>query len=438
MLPKVLIISRGVWDDSKGTSSTLTNLFEDYDSDKLAHIYIETIPPNTKCCHRFFQISEFALVHKLIKWWTRTGHEINTLTGLGTEQDEQIANQEAYTMSYVRGHRSFWFSMARELLWSFNGWKSKELCQFIIDFNPDVIWMDGSPLPFMNRLYYYVLKIAHKPAVIFMQDDVYTYKSCNPSFWSRIKKWHLRKTVIRVVRHCNDMFVASPKMKREYDAIFGFDSTFIAKSMITQDVIKNVTNTIHHPIRMVYLGQVIYGRIYTLIDIAEALCDINKDETKVRLYIYTNNEISKEQKQSLLKREFVSVMPSVAYSDVPRVISENDVVVFVESFDPRFCKTARLSFSTKISDYLASGKCIYAVGPNDIAPIEYFKDEDAAIVANTKEEIISQLRHLSNIHVIQEYVLKASLCLQKNHEREKMNKLIYGKLKETARLNYKS
>ena len=73
-LPKVLIISRGVWDDTKGTSSTLSNLFEDYDSDKLAHLYIETQMPNTKCCHRFFQISEFSLVHKLYKWWIKTGH----------------------------------------------------------------------------------------------------------------------------------------------------------------------------------------------------------------------------------------------------------------------------------------------------------------------------------------------------------------------------
>ena len=42
-LPKVLILSRGVWDDSKGTSSTLTNLFEDYDPDKLGDLAAQTI-----------------------------------------------------------------------------------------------------------------------------------------------------------------------------------------------------------------------------------------------------------------------------------------------------------------------------------------------------------------------------------------------------------
>ena len=40
-LPKVLIVSRGVWDDA-GTSSTLSNIFQNYDSTKLSQIYIET------------------------------------------------------------------------------------------------------------------------------------------------------------------------------------------------------------------------------------------------------------------------------------------------------------------------------------------------------------------------------------------------------------
>lgn len=437
MLPKILIISRGVWDDTKGTSSTLTNLFEDYDSERLAHLYIETIQPNTMCCHRFFQISEFALVHKLFKWWTKTGHEIDMLKGERQPQNTQIASQEASTMSFVRSHRSFGFSLAREILWGFNGWKSKELDEFIQDFAPDVIWMDGSPLPLMNRLYNYVLKVAKKPAVIFMQDDVYTYESCSDKWTSRLYKWYLRKTVKRVVQQCNDMFVASPKMKREYDEIFGFNSTFIAKSIDTKAAHNSNNIVTHTPIRMVYMGQVIYGRIYSLIDIADALGEINKDITKLQLYIYTNNEISEGDKQRLMGTGNVFLEPPVPYSEVPNVISENDVMVFVESFVPQFCRVARLSFSTKICDYLASNKCIFAVGPSDIAPMEYFKNEDAAIVANSKDEIKGKLKLLSDVGIVTEYAQKAQECLERNHERANMNETIYGKLAEVAKLQYK-
>lgn len=431
---KVLIISRGVWDDTKGTSSTLTNLFQDYEADKLAHIYIESTMPNTMCCHRFFQISEFSLVHKLLRWRTKTGYVIDTLHLKENPVNNRIAEQEANTMNYVRAHRSYFFSFLRELLWLFNGWKSKELRNFIYDFDPDVVWIDGSPLPLMNRLFNYVLQIASKPAVIFMQDDVYTYKSCGKNLFEKIYKTLLRRTVRRVVKQCDDMFVASPKMKQEYDKIFGFDTTFIAKS-IRIETLKPLEYDTHNPIRMVYMGQVIYGRIYSLITIAESLKKINNSKVQIELHIYTNNHISDEIKKKLLINDIVFLDSPVPYQDVPKVINQNDVVLFVETFLPSMSKLARLSFSTKICDYLSSGKCIFAVGPEDIAPMEYFKNEDAAIVANTNEEIDEKLALLVNHQVLFEYAKKARQCAIKNHDRKKMNEIIFEKINYLAKKN---
>lgn len=436
-LPKVLILSRGVWDDTKGVSSTLTNLFSDYDADKLAHIYIESTTPNTQCCHRFFQISEFSLVRKLYKWRTKTGYSIDTYNVKIDSANEHIVLKENQTLNYVREHRSLWFSFAREILWLFNGWKSRELERFILDFDADVIWMDGSPLPLMNRLYNYVLKIARKPAVIFMQDDVYTYKNCNSQWGLRLYRWVLRRNVRKVVRQCDDMFVASPKMKNEYDSIFGFDSTFIAKSVETKHVSQNY-QAIHKPIRLVYLGQVIYGRIYSLIAIAEALEKINADGVKIQLFIYTNNSIGEKEKKKLLVKDSVFLMPPVPYSEVTQIIDENDVVVFVESFDSRYCNVARLSFSTKICDYLASNKCILAIGPSNIAPIEYFVEEDAAIVSTSIEGISKAINSLSDKSVVEQYKNKARKCLERNHNRIDMNKKIYDKLSELAMIKKNS
>lgn len=431
-LPKVLIVSRTTWDDTRGTSSTLSNLFADYDPDKLAHIYIETKRPNTHCCYRFFQISEFSLVHKLYHWRLKTGHAFDTRDGEAPKVSEKIAAQESDTMHYVRGHRSTFYSMLREILWDFNGWKSKELKEFILDFDPDVVWMDGSPLSLMNRLYYYVLKVAKKPASIFMQDDVYTYESCGKSFRAKIYKHRLRRWVRKVVSRCDNMFVASPKMKREYDEIFGVNSTFIAKS-IDFDANDIIGASTHQPLRMVYMGQVIYGRIYSLISIAETLKKINADGVKLQLSIYTNNQISDDLKSRLLVPGSVFLCEPVPYTEVQNVIAYNDIVVFVESFDPRFCKVARLSFSTKICDYLASGKCILAVGPEDSAPIEYFSEEDAALVATSTEKIEEQIIRLSDQKVVEEYAQKAHDCALRNHDRKRMNEIIYNKLIKLAR-----
>lgn len=429
--PKTLIVSRGVWDDHQGTSSTLTNFFEDYDPSKLAQIYIETKQPNTSCCYRFFQISEFSLVHKFWKWKLKTGHAFDTRDNDQMPIPDVIARQEAGAMGYVRGHRSLAFSFLREILWSFNGWKSKELLSFILDFNPDVIWLDGSPLPLMNRLYDYVLKIARKPASIFMQDDVFSYNSCGKNIFKILRRHHLRRTVRRVVGQCSNMFVASPKMKQEYDGIFNVDSVFIAKSFNLR-VADAVSIAPHRPLRMVYLGQVIYGRIKTLIAISEALASINKNGTKIQLFVYTNNQIEEIDKQLLLKGGNTFINDPVPYDEVPSVINNNDVVVFVETFDSQLNKIARLSFSTKISDYLRSRKCIIAIGPSDVAPIQYFLEEDAAIVATDSNEILLALNRLTDSEIVRDYAIKAYACALKNHERKKMNATIYGKLIEIS------
>ena len=428
--PRVLIVSRGVWDESKGTSSTLTNIFEDYDSDKLAHIYIESFTPNTRCCKQFFQISEASLIHRIYNKRIQTGHIIDANTGAANHVNENVQKEEERVMGFVRRHRSIVFSWARELLWAFNGWKNDELKRFILSFNPDVVWLDGSPLPLMNRLSEFVLKTANKPAVIFMQDDIYTKKSQQGGFLRVLYRRYLRRTVDRVVALCSGMFVASPKMKQEYDELFGMDSVFIAKSFQLPE--KMTAPQIHQPIRMVYLGQIIYGRIKTLISVANTVGIINKEKDLVQLSIYTNNPIGDKQRALLLKNKNVFIKDAVPYSEVPRVIAENDVLVFVETFDPKQNRLARLSFSTKISDYLRSGKCVFAVGPSDIAPIEYFVDEDAALVATDEESILRCMKQVVDPAVVRDYAEKASACVRKNHDRNKMNEIVYDKLTKIA------
>ena len=125
----------------------------------------------------------------------------------------------------------------------------------------------------------------------------------------------------------------------------------------------------------------------------------------------------------------------VPYSEVKNVIEQNDVVVFVESLKEQFKDIARLSFSTKITDYLASGKCIFAIGPKDIAPIEYFKDNDAAIVANDYDSIKEQLHKLLVPEMVEGYSKKAFLCGKANHDKAMLDRIVFGRITEITNNN---
>ena len=57
----------------------------------------------------------------------------------------------------------------------------------------------------------------------------------------------------------------------------------------------------------------------------------------------------------------------VPASDVERIQSDSDVLVHVESLSKFESLEVRLSFSTKIVDYLMRKKCILAVGNKEVA-----------------------------------------------------------------------
>lgn len=424
-LPKLLIVSRLVWDDNSN-SNTLTNFFSGYDPEKIARIYIETKHPRTKCCHHFYQISEISLLKKIVRRNTKTGFIIDTLNEpYQVQKKDELGEQRL--MSFARRHRMRILTYLRDVLWSFNGWKSRELTEFVKDFDPDILWLDGSPLILMNRLNNYVSSISNKPSVTFLMDDVYTFKSC-PSLIDRFYKIILRKHVRETVHKASHVFVASPKMKQEYDDIFGINSTFIAKG-IHYDELTRQSGIMTDTIRMVYFGNLLIGRLQSLILIAEAIKRAKDLGLKVCLDIYSADSISVKDRKSLMTCENVRLMDPVPYQEVSSIMETCEVVVFVEALTGTKKNIARLSFSTKIVDYIGSGKCIFAVGPDDSAPIEYLRDNRIALVASNKEQVFDNLMSL-NSEIIREYSQRVNEFGHDNHDISKTQKVIYDKLYE--------
>lgn len=426
-LLKVLVVSRNVWDES--TASTTNDLFKDQDKMELAHIYIETQKPNSSCCKSFFQISEYALIKKIFNWKIKTGQKVD----MSYVENESIAKKEASTMDFVRHHRRFIYTVLREFLWLLNGWKTKELREYIKDENPDVIWFMGSPLILMNRLMRYVVKVSNKPYCIYEMDDVYAYPIYGFKPLQRLYRCFLKANVKKLMNGVSQLFVISPKMKKEYDEAFHLNSIILTRGLDFSSITYQPFQP-HNPIRLVYMGKVIYDRISSLELIGCVLDRINAKEKRFVLSIYTNNPVDSDTKEKMIRNGSVLFCPPVPYSEVNDVINQNDVVVFVESLKKEFKGVARLSFSTKITDYLGSSKCILAVGPSDSAPIEYLKDNDAGFVASNEEELKDAFSKLLIEGNVEAYSKKAFSCAQKNHNKKDFDKLLFEKLMEASTL----
>lgn len=425
--PKILIVSRLNWDDSSN-SNTLSNFFDGYDPDKIARIYIETKVPNTKCCHHFFQISEISLIRKIFKWKTKTGQVIDT--NKSYEHSKEQEAKEDNLMSFARHHRSDILTILRDVLWSFGGWKTKELKTFVSDFNPDVVWLDGSPLIFMNKLNNYICSIAKKPSVTFVMDDVYTYKSC-PTLMSRIYRFFIRKHVKKTIENASHVFVSSEKMKREYDSEFSINSTFLAKG-VNEFVSIEKLPTVHYPIKLVYMGNLLIGRFESLMLLAEAIHTINTKKGKTfELSVYTRDFVSDEEKKNFLLDDSIHLCNPVPYHEVNNAMNQNDIVVFVEALEGKVNRIARLSFSTKIVDYIVSGKCILAIGAADLSPIEYLDSHGLSLTATKNEDIYMVLDSITP-ELMQDIIKKNIAFAKQNHNKQTIQNNTYGILRTVA------
>lgn len=424
---KILVSSVDPWSENVG-SDTLTSLLAQSDSSNIASINIRAKKSDSHVASRYFHIIEDRVIKSIISPSTVTGESYPPVKDNETSINEEEGKEgDRYGKKYIVNR--WLLVLIREILWKIGHWKSKQLDEFVESFSPDVFFFPIESYIHLNRINLYIIKKYHPKRVIgYMWDDNFTYKQYPFNLLYKLHRYWLRKSVRKLISECDSLFAINPKMKKELDAAFEIDSVVLTKPVKTLE--EPSTYNPHFPIKILYTGKLVIGRDGTIADIVDAIKIVNKDEQRVILDIYTNTALSK----SLLSRIDVPgacvLHGFIPQSEVLQEQHRADVLLFAESLSNRDL-SARLSFSTKITDYLSAGKCIWAVGNGELAPIGYLKEEDAAIVSTTKESISTQLQSIiENIEIIPTYARKAHDCGIRNHTQHmiqtRFNNIIRG------------
>lgn len=420
-LPKVLVIGINAWRED-GAAHTLMDIFRCWDPDRLALVYARADLPDTDVCKRYFQISENQIIGSILKPWKKVGRIIENTHVV--KQSEVEAEHARYTQAHKKS--SSLLPLLREIVWKFGHWKTPALKKFVLDFNPDIIFIPIYPVAYMGRIQRYIAKLTGKPTVCYLADDNYSYDSCQ-NLCSYIHRFWLRHHVGPIARNCKDMFVIVEKEKEDTDRRFGTDSKILTKS-IDFNGRTYVHRQLNNPLRFIYTGSMIIGRDRTLALVSDAINEVNrqKGEVKAEMFIYSQTEPC----DRMLRRINIGASHfcgRISRDEVLKVQQEADVVIFAEALDGKEANVAKLSFSTKITDYISNGKCVLAIGRDYIAPIDYFQRNDAAIIAHSPEEIVTQVnRIVNNPTLIDEYGRKAFDCAVRNHEKDMMIRRFIG------------
>ena len=428
-LPKVLAISISTWHKDSGIH-TQTDLFKFWDPNKVAHIYTRSNYPDTPVCNKFFQISENGVIRSVLSR-KPIGREVFNRQKAEDSADIKAIRSEKKLYNFAHKEKNWFLTCVRELVWFLGKWKTKALDNYVEDVNPDLYFIPIYGVAYMAWLQLYIIKKFPRPYVCFMTDDNYSYMACGKNPWAWLHRYILRKGVRKIIKNCNEIFVITETEAKETDEIFGTNSIVLTKG-IDYSKLRFDNREPGNPIKMVYTGNLLIGRSTSLVEISKAMANINKGRIKLTFDIYTPTIVD-EETTKILNSNGCTKHPPVPKEQIFDIQSNADIVVFVESLEKSHRYDARLSFSTKLTDYFASGKCIFAIGDKIIAPIQYLKKYDCAVVATEYSQVEEQLcKLIDNPCFITEYGKKAFEIGKMNHEESKVRKTFVDTLCKVA------
>ena len=270
---------------------------------------------------------------------------------------------------------------------------------------------------YQNKLVRYVQEYTKKPLMLYAWDDVYSMRqfSLSPLYW--IDRLMQRYSIRKLVEQCNILYTISKEQAEEYARTLKKRTELLYKGRDFAESPEHGVLT--RPFKIIYTGNLYSGRYKTLVRLCKDLQEINKDGSKAVVDIYSGTPLSDKEISAINIRGTSIFCGKISEEEVQKLQSEADILLHIEPFTLKGSLLCRLSFSTKLVDYFHKRKCIFAVGSGVCSSMKYLKRYDAAVVAESYDEMREKLKDLiNNPETVKEYADKAWNCGENNHRIE--------------------
>ena len=427
---RILVLSSTPWSDDNSFGNSFSNIFEGIPDIEVANIACRPGMPTSYLVKRYYQITEKSLIKNLLNKSFPSGMEIEI------NSEKKIDNSFSQNLklrafgSKKRWQILFWM---RDLIWAFGRWKTQSLKDFIDDFNPDIIFQPVYCSTYLNDIVNFIKKHTKVPMIGYISDDNYTLKqfSLSPLYW--LSRIHTRRKVKRTIEQCELLYVISQIQKQEYEKIFTPPCKILTKCADFSDERKPAFKEPGEILKMVYAGNISGGRYDILAELAKAVEKLNVNSKKFQLDIYTLTPLSDKQKKCL-STESVNLHSPVSYEEIREIQKNSDILLHCEGFSLKEKLAVHQSFSTKIVDYLETNRCIFAIGDDYCASIQYFIDNECGAVATNKEDIEKELFRLhNNCELLKEYAQKGWESGKKHHHKPLVQDMVKSDLNKFVR-----
>lgn len=412
MNKRVLVISHNSFSNETNMGKTLESQFSSYDNQCIAQLFFSNEIPVSNCCKNFFRITDIEVI-KSILTRRKTGSRLKGKMFIKNDINDKWISHKVRK----KGRIPFIY-IARNLIWILGRWKSIDLFEWLNEFNPEVIYYASGDYSFSYKITKFISKKLEIPIIIGCYDDFYInkYKTINPMYYLN------RYTYLREVRSLfalSSCFTAvSDKMNEDYSALFhrkGF--TLYTPTVNEKKYIYIKSN------KIVYAGNLGQGRADQLIRLGRIISHLNIEGIS-KIHVYSAEQ--REEITNKLKEESsISFHGRITSDEVWNILCESKYIIHTESFEDEHKNRVKYSFSTKIADSLGSGSCLIAIGPEDVASIEYLIKNRCACVLTQWDNASKKLTELfSNAEMYNYYVKNAGETVKRNHNLNKIQEVL--------------
>lgn len=411
--PKVLIINQQSMNKENATGITMRSLWEEWPVASMLEIYLDanekhvtngkkfrTFTPSLNIARKFFVGNIGSKVNRSLKTNTPV---------LGLSKTKKYLRQ-----CCVCAVDSFPVGLSRAQ------------AQMVDEFQPEVIYSLGASVATMQLAH----KLSHRygiPIIIHYMDNWPEYLQWEDNILLKPYARILRRYMDCCLKHSRNGIAISPSMAKHYTKEFELPFEVLMNAVDEPNMQFVSTTSLENSLHFVYAGGLHLERWKALREIAEAINTVCENAV---LDIYT------PEKDRILYESCFSEVPVVFHQAVPHeqmkdVWASGNILVHAESSSNKtLVRFFKYSISTKIPEYMATGKPILFYGPKEMGLYEYLEENKVAVVAANKDELCNAIRQLMQEDVVNVVTRNAYNLVRMNHSAAYARK----KLLDTVRM----
>lgn len=400
IFPKVLIFGQP-FNNFSGGGITLSNLFKCWPKENIAVTYTGhgLFNVSTDVCDTYYQLGSEE--HKWIFPFNLIQRKFKSGIKLFKDGAAEVhINFIQAGFRYKIVNRIFYPSLRWFGLFHFVSRISisERLRNWLAEFKPQVLYLQVSTreeILFAKDIMH-LLKI---PSVIHMMDDwpsTISNKGFLKNYWKKKIDREFKELLNQVDIHLGISNAMSVEYMKRYNKHFvAFHNpidtkTWLAFTKTNFDLNKDYVKILHS-------GRLSVGITESLLEVASALDSFNKDGLKAKLHIQTFTQ-EPEILSRLQKYRSVIINPFAKLEQIPKILSEADILLLANDFNKQGIDYLRLSMPTKASEYMISGTPVLVYSPEETAVSEFFNKNECGICVTRqgKSELIRAIQFMIN------------------------------------------